>query len=112
MGIQAIEIGFPASSKMDFDSCCLLVQNAPKNITLSVLARIVPEAHYAGRTDGESFEFTNQSGKAGLKCLCSEVGISLSAEQLTALVPKAKHLAEEKGELSPTDVSQLCLKNH
>ena len=65
-----------------------------------------------GRTDGESFEFTSQSGKAALKCLCSEVGISLSPEQLQNLVPKAKHLAEEKGELSPTDVSQLCLKNH
>ena len=62
-----------------------------------------------GRQDGETFEFTSQSGKAALQFLCSEVGISLSPEQLANLMPKAKHLAEQKGELSLTDVSQLCL---
>ncbi len=65
-----------------------------------------------GRTDGENFGFTSQSGKAALKLLCSKVGISLSAEQVATLMPKAKNLAEQKGELSLTDVSQLCLKSH
>ena len=65
-----------------------------------------------GRQDGETFEFTSQSGKAGLQFLCSEVGISLSPEQLVALMPKAKHLAEQKGKLSSTDVSQLCLSGN
>jgi len=65
-----------------------------------------------GRTDGETFGFTSQSGKAALQFLCQEVGISLSPEQAASLMPKAKHLAEKKGELSLTDVSHLCLNNN
>ena len=39
LNIPAVEIGFPASSKMDFDSCHLLAQKADKNTVVSVLAR-------------------------------------------------------------------------
>ena len=43
LGLKVIEIGFPASSQMDFDSCKTLVRNAPPDVTLSVLARAIPE---------------------------------------------------------------------
>ncbi len=39
LGIKAIEIGFPASSKMDFDSCEALVEHANADTLVSVLAR-------------------------------------------------------------------------
>ena len=39
LGIPAIEIGFPASSQMDFDSCTTLAQKADENTKVSVLAR-------------------------------------------------------------------------
>ena len=39
LGVQGIEIGFPASSEMDFDSCQKLAAMAPKNVVVSVLAR-------------------------------------------------------------------------
>lgn len=82
---------------------------ANKTKTLAKGQYLPYQPQLIGRTDGETFEFTSQSGKAALQFLCSEVGISLSPEQLNALMPKAKNLAEQKGELSPTDVSQLCL---
>lgn len=69
-------------------------------------------ASLIGREDGETFEFTSQSGKAALQFFCSKAGIVLSPEQLASLMPKAKHLAEQKGELDTTDVSQLCLNGN
>lgn len=39
LGVQGIEIGFPASSDMDFDSCQKLAAMAPENVVVSVLAR-------------------------------------------------------------------------
>lgn len=42
LGVQGIEIGFPASSEMDFESCKKLAQKSPQDIVISVLARAVP----------------------------------------------------------------------
>ena len=39
LGIKAVEIGFPASSQMDFETCQTLAKNAPEDILISVLAR-------------------------------------------------------------------------
>ena len=39
LGIPAVEIGFPASSDMDFESCRLLASRADENTKVSVLAR-------------------------------------------------------------------------
>lgn len=39
LGIQAVEIGFPASSDMDFESCLKLTQRADEKILVSTLAR-------------------------------------------------------------------------
>lgn len=39
LGIKAIEIGFPASSQMDFEACSKLADYAPEDIKVSVLAR-------------------------------------------------------------------------
>ena len=39
LGIKAVELGFPASSQMDFDSCQTLAKHAPKDVLVSVLAR-------------------------------------------------------------------------
>ena len=39
LGVQGIEIGFPASSEMDFDSCQKLAKMAPEHVVVSVLAR-------------------------------------------------------------------------
>jgi len=39
LGIKAVEIGFPASSQMDFDSCATLADKAPEDVRVSVLAR-------------------------------------------------------------------------
>lgn len=41
LGVQAIEVGFPASSEMDFEACKLLAQKAPENVVISGLARAV-----------------------------------------------------------------------
>ncbi|MCD8024831.1 MAG: hypothetical protein LUE64_04785 [Candidatus Gastranaerophilales bacterium] len=39
--VQGVEIGFPASSQMDFDSCVKLAEIAPSNMIVSVLSRCV-----------------------------------------------------------------------
>lgn len=39
LGINAVEIGFPASSQMDFDSCQALARRADEKTLVSVLAR-------------------------------------------------------------------------
>lgn len=39
LGVQGIEIGFPAASEMDFEACKMLAQQAPENVVVSVLAR-------------------------------------------------------------------------
>ena len=39
LGIKAIEIGFPASSQMDFEACSTLANRANENTLVSVLAR-------------------------------------------------------------------------
>lgn len=39
LGIKAVEIGFPASSEMDFEACSKLAKNAPEDVKVSVLAR-------------------------------------------------------------------------
>ena len=39
LGIKAIEIGFPASSQMDFEACSTLANRADENTLVSVLAR-------------------------------------------------------------------------
>ncbi|MBQ7286901.1 MAG: 2-isopropylmalate synthase, partial [Candidatus Gastranaerophilales bacterium] len=39
LGIKAIEIGFPASSQMDFDACQTLANRASEDVLVSVLAR-------------------------------------------------------------------------
>lgn len=39
LNIPAVEIGFPASSQMDFDSCRALVKRADNKVLVSVLAR-------------------------------------------------------------------------
>ncbi len=39
LGVDAVEIGFPASSQLDFDSCKALAQKADENVLVSVLAR-------------------------------------------------------------------------
>jgi len=62
-----------------------------------------------GRMDGERLSFTSQSGKVALEKLCLKYGYHLSKEQLLQLMPKAKELACEKGELEATDISNLCL---
>ena len=64
-----------------------------------------------GRTDGEQLAFTSQSGKSALQTICGKMGYILSNEQIQQLMPKAKSLAQTKGQLSATDVSQLCLLN-
>lgn len=39
LGIKAIELGFPASSQMDFECCQTLANKAPEDVLVSVLAR-------------------------------------------------------------------------
>lgn len=39
LGIKAVEIGFPASSQMDFESCTTLADRASDDVRVSVLAR-------------------------------------------------------------------------
>lgn len=39
LGVQGIEIGFPAASEMDFIACETLSKEAPDNVVISVLAR-------------------------------------------------------------------------
>lgn len=39
LGIKAIELGFPASSQMDFECCQTLAKRAKKDVLVSVLAR-------------------------------------------------------------------------
>ena len=39
LGIKVIEVGFPASGEMDFNTCSSLAQQAPQDVTVSVLAR-------------------------------------------------------------------------
>ncbi|MBO7244998.1 MAG: 2-isopropylmalate synthase [Alphaproteobacteria bacterium] len=39
LGVQGIEIGFPASDEMDFIACESLAKRAPENVVVSVLAR-------------------------------------------------------------------------
>ena len=41
LGVQAIEVGFPAASEMDFEACQRLAQIAPENTVISGLARAV-----------------------------------------------------------------------
>ena len=41
LGVQAIEVGFPAASEMDFEACQRLAQIAPQNTVISGLARAV-----------------------------------------------------------------------
>ncbi len=60
-----------------------------------------------GRMDGEKFVFTNQSGKLALQLLCKQNGVTLTVEQLAMLMPKAKQLAAEQGELSALDLKPL-----
>ena len=43
LGVQGIEIGFPASSEMDYHTCETLAKRAPDNVVVSVLARAVSE---------------------------------------------------------------------
>lgn len=40
-GVQAIEVGFPAASEMDYEACRRLAQIAPENVIISGLARTV-----------------------------------------------------------------------
>ena len=63
-----------------------------------------------GRTDGEKFVFTNQSGKLALQLLCKQNGVTLTPTQLVELMPMAKHLAEDQGELSALDLKPLLAK--
>ncbi len=39
LGIKVIEVGFPASGEMDFHTCSSLAEQAPEDVTISVLAR-------------------------------------------------------------------------
>ncbi len=41
IGVQAAEVGFPASSEMDFEACKYLASIAPDNLVISALARCV-----------------------------------------------------------------------
>ena len=43
LNVQGIEIGFPASSDMDYISCEKLAKRAPNNVVISVLARATPK---------------------------------------------------------------------
>ncbi len=40
-GVQAVEVGFPASSKLDFEACSHLAKMAPDNMVIAGLARTV-----------------------------------------------------------------------
>ena len=40
-GVQGIEVGFPASSELDFQACKRLAEIAPENTVISALARTV-----------------------------------------------------------------------
>ena len=37
LGIKAVEIGFPASSKMDFEACTKLADRAPQDVIRAIL---------------------------------------------------------------------------
>ncbi len=39
LGVQAVEVGFPIASEMDFESCENLARIAPENVVISALAR-------------------------------------------------------------------------
>jgi len=39
LGVQAVEVGFPIASEMDFESCQSLARIAPENVVISALAR-------------------------------------------------------------------------
>ncbi len=39
LNVQAVEVGFPNSSEMDFEACKYLASIAPKNLVISALAR-------------------------------------------------------------------------
>jgi 2-isopropylmalate synthase len=39
LGVQAVEVGFPIASEMDFESCQNLARLAPANVVISALAR-------------------------------------------------------------------------
>ena len=39
LNVQAVEVGFPASSEMDFEACKYLASIAPDNLVISALAR-------------------------------------------------------------------------
>ncbi len=39
LNVQAIEVGFPNSSEMDFEACKYLASIAPDNLVVSALAR-------------------------------------------------------------------------
>lgn len=41
LNVQAVELGFPASSEMDFEACKYLASIAPENLVVSALARCV-----------------------------------------------------------------------
>ncbi len=41
LNVQAVELGFPASSEMDFDACKYLASIAPEKLVVSALARCV-----------------------------------------------------------------------
>lgn len=43
LGVQAVEVGFPASSDMDFEACSYLSELAPDNLVISGLARTVQD---------------------------------------------------------------------
>lgn len=83
---------------------------ANKTRTLHKRQYLAYEPELIGRKDGEKIFFTNQSGKAALQALCAKNGYYLSKEQLIAILPKAKSLAAQKGELSRDDLVSLCLQ--
>lgn len=41
LNVQAVEVGFPASSEMDFEACRFLASIAPENLVISALSRCV-----------------------------------------------------------------------
>ena len=41
LNVQAVEVGFPASSEMDYEACKYLASIAPENLVVSALARCV-----------------------------------------------------------------------
>jgi 2-isopropylmalate synthase len=60
-----------------------------------------------GRFDDEKIGFTSQSGKTAIYDIIKSLKYPITIQESVYLTPFAKHVAEQKGELTPDEVLQL-----